>query len=668
MTINTNYQQTMSQSALTAQNQIASDAAAARSLPTQDETTVCIHTYTDPLKSKTITIALSQTTGLSASIHSNGCVMMNDNGLPLTGLPRELYNLKDLCLLKSYFSHTHLIPEKGTDGIYNRVAVHVSGLGGGGGNGLGEAPIPVQPGLAFGGVVLGSAIMMMQEHASATAALNSLENEIMTAGNEIIRLEKEIAYETKQLDNNKGMNESLTIRISIKNAKKQFCLNNLKELGELIPDQLQKVFSCRKPHLVNFNAAIETPIDMGHSVWECQPRGHDGSYFMTEDISLKINDSEIRNKIMHSSGANSLSGGVELFSNNISGSHSWNESIADRVLAIKQEGGAERILIINSIVSTRQVRCFTNLLYDPRKLKSISEVMKSCKTIEDCNRHGITVQKNGEKALYLLTEEVMSGSFTALVKFSNSTTITRDAGTHQNGNHSTTGLNAQAGYKGIGVNAGFSNAAGSGGMTDDDTLRNTAATRVSIEILTQGAIPTLTLSTMEQKMINHLDLNPAKFELSEKDEADLKEMAMAKGSDKQFVMMKQQMKCENAAVAVLNTCRGLTSSSEQQSIISCDSVLASYVDFVNKMTKDRGCGVPIGFNYTVLTEREINERLVELGVRQKEEGLTSSLMLNAPSNEAKSAPPSTNAPFTTLLSAFSRKSSTTPNINNNNNQ
>jgi len=508
------------------------------------EEDICLYTYADPLKSKTVQILFNENNGLSALVNAKGRPNLQ---LPLTGLSKEVRSLRNPFLLARFFSHTHLIPERGIDGLYNRVSVHVSGLGGGG-----HGSIPFQPGLAFGGIVRARTIETMERKAKV-AEMDSIMAKSKMILDQMDRLTKEIEFENERLRNlgenpdvlKKEMidlrSESLEEELKIKKSDFKDLMDERRRLTKTTPDP-------KEGRLQDFHQAIVSPIRMVQSKPNVQSRGHDSSILNQEYFSFNGTDFDLSNQLRNSSMLNTISARGEWLSISAGGSCNWSGSIADRIHAIKQSGHAEGLLIIDSMVTTRHVRCFTELDYDIDQLRRIFKLMKES-SHEECDKYGISVL-NGKKVIYLLTEEVMGGSFTALVTFSHSANTKQSISHHKDQGKKGGKIEAQGKIGAVSAALEASHDSGKEEMVDEDILKKSASTKVKVEIIAQGAIPQYSLETLEQK---------------------------------------------------------INCFAEHQPILACEAATKAYADFINKMISDQGCGVPIGYNYTILTEDEIDD-------------------------------------------------------------
>ncbi len=590
----------------------------------------CVWCYTDLLKYKRIEVWLHPTKGFSARVHhlaSSGESVRTEKKLPLVGLHPLLSKERDFHHLLSYFIDTHLILEKGVNGMNNRIVVHHSAKGGV------KAALPFQPGLAMGSIVRGTIIDKMEKYANAMAKKEAFEEQLRGSEQRIEALETKISSRIEQKKLDPLPSQKITSFGNIK-LDQQFhpdILVNLwyKEIIALsqfiskIGEELEKNTNEALPVFEGFQQGIVSPIDMGASPIEIQPRSFDSLTFNSQYINKEEKNSEVHNRITESASTSSYSasGGWGIWTAGVN--HARAEAVARRVANIQKESSVEGVLVINAVATTRHVRCFKEIKYDMKKLRQIFTVMEEANAHE-LERYGITVpdaqdpsSKDKEKVIYLLTEAVLGGSFTALVTFLDSSKMRRDMVDQQTQKSQSTSVSAGGGFWSIRARAQYANASASASKEEDDVLRSIAQTRVRIEFISQGALPTFERNVIEREVFKHLDLNPSKFELSQQDSADAEQMIKAEGKAKEIAMVKSTMKLQNAQVAFLNTYRGLTSEKEKANLHTMESVMGAYENFAEQMTQDKECGVPMGFYYQVLTQSEIKRILEENKSKQE---------------------------------------------------
>ncbi len=585
-----------------------------------------ITTYLDLLHQNKIDVLYDPKAGFSADVHhldSEGRIVSTTAALPLQGLPKGIMQIKNVAEIKEFFRETYLVPERGSEGLYNRVSVHVTGLGGG------KFKIPFQPGLALGSIVKGETLDKLEEYAKSEARNEAFEEQVKGAQQRIEVLQGKIASRESSLPSTQNASTSTSTSTQNTSIKKEDPLVSLwnqqiaslnkmlQNLAEKIKTEGQKQNSSPIPDIPifeGFHQGIESPIDMGRSHLQVQPRGFDTLSYSSQYIDMKQTLSEIDDQVKHSSSANdvSISGKAWMVKGKVS--HAWSEATSERLAQIKQENIAKGILMINAMVTTRHVRSFSDIHYDKAKLKSILELMRSG-SAESLDRYGITTRQEGQKSvkeIYLLTEAVLGGAFTALVIFLDEEKKKRTIDKKAEEEGHTTSASLRGKHLFVKGSVGFSHSDHQGSQSEEDLLHSISNTNISIEINAQGGIPIFTRDVIEHEMMQHLDLNPAKFELSPQDEAEAENFDRSSEKEKRVAAYKRQMRMENAQVAIMNTYRGLTTVKDKQTVHTAKSVMEAYENFANKIVSDPDCGIPLGFNYQILTEKRLQEILKEL--------------------------------------------------------
>jgi hypothetical protein len=100
--------------------------------------------------------------------------------------------------------------------------------------------------------------------------------------------------------------------------------------------------------------------------------------------------------------------------------------------------------------------------------------------------------------------------------------------------------------------------------------------------------------------------------LSSSDVSDAEKIVKSKGEELQVALVQQDVKMRNHQATVLNVIRGMTAEKHVQNIHTMESVMGAYESFADQITNDKESGVPIGFNYTVLTKEEIEKHIARL--------------------------------------------------------
>lgn len=559
----------------------------------------CVREYFDVFNNKKIEIWMSSQKELTATVYNvdkfgrTSCVA---NNLPLCNLSKEIASQCDIAAIQCFFDQTYLVPEKGKDGFYNRVSVRVEGPG------AGRSTIPYQPGLALGSVVRGSSLEKMENYAETMAKQQMFEEQISNAEKQIELLNSKIASKSKDTS------AAAKALVAVWTQQSENTVTAMGELVKKIADTTPEI-----PIFEGFHQALESPIDMGKSKMEIQPRGFDSLEYSSQYIRLDQEVSAIHDKVMQSSSANSVSlggGGGLLFKAKANVSHSWASGIAERITQIKKEGIAQGVLMINATVTTRNVRCFTDLKWDKAKLMMLQSAMR----LDDekiSNRYGITTDADGKKSIYLLTEAVLGGAFTALVTFMNKNDMQRNIKKKHKEKTQHTSASASVGWGPWSVKGGYSRASMNASEAEDDVMQSTINTNVNIEMFSHGAIPAFARQIVKNEIMKHKNLDPSQNELTLKEEAETEEYIKAfNGSadqeKKDIMIAKQNMKMAKGLEASMNRIRAAEFEKRQQNIHTMESVIEGYEDFTKQITQDDKCGFPVGFNYRVISKDDID--------------------------------------------------------------
>lgn len=517
--------------------------------------------------------------------------------LPLTGFPKEIAERGVFSQFMKILENSYWVPKKGTDGAYREVAVFPALKGGMNGK------IPFQPGLALGSIVRGDIIGKMDSYAKQISELDNLEQQL-----------KSVEQRIKVLE---------LISENEKPVSKKVEENRLRSLKAQIETNITTIGKEEKPIPVfsSLQIGLRSPLDMERSIIVTQPRGFDSLEFRSQYIDFHKREDVIKDQIEQTSlsGSLSVSGGWGLFSGSLSASLA--KSTSERVNTIKRSNRSTGILLINSILTTRNVRCFSSLKYDKAALEGLVDIMERPQTRtpeqqqELCQRNGISIE-NEEPILYILTESMLGGSFTALVTFLNETEMNRKA--ELLATETGYGGKAEVGHSLVGSvsgSLGRSNAE----QSESDFLKQIMGTKIEIEFISQGAIPGFARNVVEREIIQHLSLNPSQFTPSQGDREQAQALISATGNELATLQLQRRMRLEDVQVATINACRGLTETKEAQKVHTPESVLGAYENFARQMSTDKEAGVPIGFNFTRLTLRDIKRELALLSRTSAEE-------------------------------------------------
>ncbi len=558
--------------------------------------------YTDLFRFKKIEVFVSPQGEMHATLNildKSGTCVDRICGLPV--ILSAQHQKRSLSDLQAYFNDgPRMTPEKGVSGEYNRVVVDTKANGGY------KPKIPFQPGLSLGSIVKLDNLVEMEKYAEVHARRENFEAQVQHAEKQIEFLTDKIAVINDKIKKAKVVPlkdayEALrkAWELQIKNLTDNIVILS----KELTDDPLGAI-----PVFRGFQQAAETPIDFSASRMEDQVRGFDSLEFNSQYIWLDKSTEEIHDQITQSSSSRSISAKASygIFVSG-SASFSWAKAAADRVGQIKKEGIAEGVLVINASTTTRHVRTFTDVKYDHQKLQAILDAMNAGSD-EVKKIYGIS-NTGTEDAIYLLTDAVLGGGFTALVTVLDQNKMKRDFDKRLEEKQSAAGASLGGGWSLFSASANFQSSSGSAAQSENDKVANFATTKINIEIFSEGAIPNFNRHLMQKEIMKHINLNPAAFEISMRDEEEANDLVNAKSAqDKLKANIKREMRMQNAGVAAMNACRGLTSETKSQNVHTLESVLEAYESFTEQM-KDKDCGVPVGFNYRILTKSAIEKIL-----------------------------------------------------------
>lgn len=484
--------------------------------------------------------------------------------LPLSGLPRGLASWP-IQKIKSYFSLVHLVPAYGVDSKINRLCVHISGLGGIGGK------IPFQPGIAMGSIVDKKTIDRMEDYARFQGQFESLRARIDGLKQRAEQLEAEI-------DDYKDKTDEVSVAlVNLWKGEKQLIADQIKGLvGEL-----RKIHPKQVPDFPAFVAMQESPIDFEASTYKVEPRGFDSIQYSSTFLDFDESEASTRDKLKQSSSAGSVSGGYSGIFFSVSGSHSWSKAAVDRVGAIRRQGHASGVLVINALVTTRHVRFFERTRYDLEKLKRLKE-----------------------KEVYILSEAVMGGAFSAIITYLHTESANRDLDVQRRDQSSESDMSG----KFLGYRASGHYSQQSTDESSQDELGHRASSRVTIEFIAQGAIPQVARDQVVRETLKFADQSFQEYQMGGKEGAE--------GSSE------RRRQLQETAFAAANKVRETKASQAAKVIHSPSTVFSAYDDFSDQISSDPNAGIPIGFGYTLLNVAEAIEhenRLREMKPASAEE-------------------------------------------------
>lgn len=530
---------------------------------------------------------------ICATIHSGD---KSINNLPVEGVPTELLVMRNAALLTRFFTLVKLQPKKNVNGTYRCLKVHVPGPGGV------KAKIPFQPGLAIGSIVPYETIRQLDQYATAAAKMESIEQQIQAIRDGIVGINAKLeAYQADEealgaVDGAPGLVE---IMQPILEAQKGAFIKQGQLLAEKVREATEELGAV-DPIFPKFRSGLKLPLDLDRTTMGIDPRGFDSITFSSRLIDVEESEERIRDKLNESSSSSQVSGEVSggWFVKVKAGfSHSWSKAAMDRVASIRRQGTASKILLVNAMVTSRNVRYLKNKHFDLKELQALLEVMRAGSP-ETKRAHGISTV-DGQQVVYYLSEAVMGGSFTAIVTYLKKSEQNRDLEEHTNTSSSATEANAGGSFLGIGGSLSGSNAQESTESTSDDHLKSADSLNINIDFICQGAIPQLARDTVVREVMKYQDQN---FQTHESNGSE--------GSGKSRV--ERQAELQEAMYKAANAIAKTQVDQSELSVHTPGSVSKAYDDFCGEITGDNKSGVPIGFNYSTLTEREILQRIGEL--------------------------------------------------------
>ncbi|CAM0117709.1 hypothetical protein [Rhabdochlamydiaceae symbiont of Dictyostelium giganteum] len=475
-----------------------------------------------------------------------------------------------------------------------------------------NAKIPFQPGLALGSVVRGDIIEKMEKYGQIQGKIERVQKElnILEQQAKAIDTKIEVIQQRTPPVGKATLTPAEKLDACLMNVYQKQRSAILTQIDQ-IPKQIENILEENQelPIFSNISTAVESPFDFDKTTVDTEKRGFDTVTFSSQYVDTSESSQRTEDKMNQSSNASSANVGVSYgaFSANVS--HSWSSAATNRVSQIKNTGYASKILVINALVTTRNVRLLKNRAYDPIKLKSILNAMKSYKLsdqnsvdnaernrqIEALNNLGINVINNN-KQIYLLTEAVMGGSFSAIVTYLKQDKSNRDTEDKANTSSSSTDASASAKFWGIGVNGGYSNSNQKADESHSDSVHNRNDLNVSIEFIAQGIIPQFARETVVREVLKQQEQNVRKYE--------------SMGSDKTGKSASdRQVELQSAMYKSLNGLSNVVTQKEEVSINTPNTIMTAYDDFCGEITNDTFGGVPIGFNYAILTEKDIEQLL-----------------------------------------------------------
>ena len=453
-----------------------------------------------------------------------------------------------------------------------------------------NAKIPFQPGLALGSIVRGDIVQQMELYAQMNSQVEQVQKELRDLEQGVKTLDAKIqSLKTKQTQ---GPIDNTLIDLYQKQQ------DAFQEQIKQLPKKLEKVRQIEIPAFSNLSTGLESPFDFDHTQTAIDKRGFDSITYSSQYIDMAQSSQKIQDRMNQSSSAHTASGGggYGLFFS-ASASHTWSEGAMNRVAEIRNQGFASKVLLINALVTTRYVRFFKNRTYDPNKLQAILRAMRATNDPVELKRVGVTVVENTEtqkatKCVYLLTEAVMGGSFSAILTYLKEDSSQRDVKSEAKHSGEATEVDISGGWGPFQAKGGYGHSGQKADESTSDEIQNRSNLNLSIEFIAQGAVPQLARDTVIREVMKHQDQN-------------LRTYTSSGSQQKGQSAYERQAELQKAMYASLNAVQKTTVQEEKIQIHSPNNVLKAYDDFCGEIVSDTSCGIPIGFNYTQLNEEQI---------------------------------------------------------------
>ncbi|MGR3973078.1 MAG: hypothetical protein QRY72_00635, partial [Candidatus Rhabdochlamydia sp.] len=474
-----------------------------------------------------------------------------------------------------------------------------------------NAKIPFQPGLALGSIVRGDIIEKLDKYGQVQAQIDKIERELNVLEQEAKKIDAKIqaviqsSADPKIKDPNKLINASITKAYE---AQKKSIDAQIERIPKRI-DKLINMNDCDLPVFANISTGLETPIDFDKTVIGTEIRGFDTISFSSSYIDMNEDSSSHNSSFDQSSSANSagISGSYGVFTG--SASHSWSNAAMDRVEKIKSEGKASKILVVNSLVTTRNVRVLKQRAYDNAKLNTILEKMKSFdleegkipnqrgrkkykEKVQELNDLGIAVINN-IKQIYILTEAVMGGSFSAIVTYLKEDRSNQDVEDHAKSKSSNTSISIGAKALLWGANGKFDRSSQEANESHAMGIYNLNNLNISIEFIAQGIIPQMARESVIREAIKQQQHSFRQYQPN--------------GSTKEDQSARERQAELQVAMYQAITSKQSEITREEIPVHTPNTILKAYDDFCAEISTDAFGGVPIGFNYAILTEKNIED-------------------------------------------------------------
>lgn len=510
-----------------------------------------LYSYTDPLKKNTIEVLYDANNGLEAYIYDCATSSYLAGPLRIDNLPREL-NKRRIDHLKSYLQLCHLTPRKDSNYRYVGVSAHITGRGGV------QALVPYEEGLSLGSVVHAKDIDTMREYAKIQTERTHYEAQLRDIAGRIeeLELKEKVVHEPE--------------RRAVKAERQQQQVAQYRELEKNLNAKIVELYKKTLPIFTGFRTGVSSPVRWGEGATDIvnMRRGFPQVKFSSQYVNLKSTTSDISKQLKKGSfsfGADTSKIGW----GPVTGSAGANieAKTLNRLKEIKTDQAARGVLVINSSVSSGRVKSLVDIQYDKQILVSLLQAMKSDNE-EELDLYGISKSSDNLKKIYILSEAILGGSFTGLITFYDRSITQQNL---EESDHSVGGgLHANLDVVGIGISPEIKAAADFKKQVEKDKIDNIANTEISIEFIAQGTIPTSVRDQLEKEIYRH---------------------------SSPFSNAEEKQSYE------------VTKEKQEQSVHTISSLMAAYDSFATNMSADEDAGIPVAFNYQVLTEKQIENLL-----------------------------------------------------------
>lgn len=532
--------------------------------------------------------------GLSGSVQlpesGRAC---NVDPLPVLGVPGKL--LGHIELLRRFFDLVHFTFQKDVDGNYLALNTHVSCKGGM------KPKIPFQPGLALGSIVNPDTIVKMETFAEQSEKMEAFEKQINA-------LEDSHSATLAKIESLKTKGDKFKSLVSFYGAQEAAINMKIEELIGKMGEAANAPFP-PLPTFPNFVSSLESPIDWKQSEVVTDPRGFDSVEYSSRYIDMEESAQKIQDDMNESSSSTSLNIALKTPFFKCAAGYSWSDASMQRVADIKNSGSSSKVLLINAMLTTRYVRHIKHREYNLEKLLVIYRAMQGEGSQGQPKLSAIAEDPStGEKSIYILTEAVMGGSFTGIVNFLKKDTSHRELD-NSSSQSSRAGNASVSGSKWFcSGTVGGAHSSASGKESQSDSVRNFGNLDVRIEFVAQGAIPKLVTESVIRDTMRHQDQNLRKYASTGSDKATSKKSQKAVEENVDARAQELQESSYDAANAIQQT----TSLEEGIYVHTPNSLALAYSDYCERIVSDELAGIPIGFNYTKLTQSDIARHIERL--------------------------------------------------------